>query len=67
MVALWVESVAVGVQIGVVYPAVSTVLFELSSRSSFFSLLLVPGVVFMTVFVSSSAFEGVGFLLTTGP
>ena len=41
MVAIWDESVAVRVQVGVVYPAGSTIFFELSSRSSGFLLLLV--------------------------
>ena len=45
---------------GVVYPAVSTVLFELSSRSYNFSLLLVPGVVSRTVFCLQLRFQGSG-------
>ena len=60
MVALWDESVAVGVQMGVVYQAVSTVLFELSSRSSGFSLLLVPGMVSRTIFCLRLHFRGSG-------
>ena len=60
MVALWDKSVAVGVQMSVVYPAVSSVLFELSSWSSGFSSLLDPGVVSRTVFCLQLHFRGSG-------
>ena len=51
---------AVGVQMGVVYLAVSSVLFELSSRSSGFSSLLVPCVVSSTGFCLQLHFRGSG-------
>ena len=67
MISVWDESVAVVVQMGIVYPAISLYSLRYLLGRLAFCCLWTFKVVSRVVFFSISSFEGVGFLLTTGP